>query len=419
MARLTSPPIGVLDRVVLQHAALLSQNIRAEMNLHIKSVHADGEEEVLLGPLLAIDQVGHEDLHRSPGEDLQRPVQGSAAVVDDGALLDLSLVELGFGKGTAQAVGQEDGVGVGLDDPVVVLVLARVVDLLPGRNEDGGVQVRAPRASLGNPEVGVGQNLRPISVAKVHADAAVHRRLLAREDAPVLARVGHHEALLGAAGQHQREAEERSAGSPEGGRRAGVHGRRLLPHQEPGVRIAQGGREPHAPLVALLRGVAHLHLQPAATLRRKKSFDTEASPVLDQAVVALQDPVLAEYRGAARPQVDHAAGLLPLRRAQAEPVLGHDPAHVQVDGPLLVVCGGVPALLQGDVLALLGHAETMTTLDLERRRTGTRKPRDESIVLEALQLQLSLQEAPLPRVDVHRVGLAPGPGRAVRFCTAV
>mmetsp|Transcript_58691 Transcript_58691/g.171758 ORF Transcript_58691/g.171758 Transcript_58691/m.171758 type:complete len:441 (-) Transcript_58691:310-1632(-) len=337
------------------------------------------------------------------------------AVVNDDAVPYLSIVELWVRERLAKTVGQEDRVRVSLDQPVVVLVSASPLDLVPDRDEDRRVQVRAPGPSLPHEDVHL-QLLRPDAVAEVHGDVAKHSALLASEDSPMFACLAPHEALLLARRQHQGVAVQRAPRQAEGGRRLG---RGQAAHLLPGPRFRQAKGEQHVPLVAGLRGVAELHLQPAAGLSVAPGAHAVASSVLDEALRALQVPVLAQHPGLAGPEVHHAARLLPLGGAQAAAVLGHDPAHSHVYVPLLPVQLGVSTSFQEDLVAVPGHAETVAALDLEARRIRARKPRGACESLEARQLQLSLQVAPLPRALVPGVGLAPGPGGAVPLCTAV
>eukprot|EP00408_Alexandrium_pacificum_P062742 CAMPEP_0171164240 /NCGR_PEP_ID=MMETSP0790-20130122/5566_1 /TAXON_ID=2925 /ORGANISM="Alexandrium catenella, Strain OF101" /LENGTH=552 /DNA_ID=CAMNT_0011628989 /DNA_START=181 /DNA_END=1836 /DNA_ORIENTATION=- len=412
VAGLALEPVGVLGSAVVPIATLVGQEVLPEVNVHPQRVQAGGEVVVLLGLVFAQDPALAKDLHRSARKNLEGSVEALVAVVDDDARLDLGLAELGLQQLLPQPLREEGRVGISLDGPAVVFVAAVPVDLVPDRDEDGGVHVRAPLAAPLDVEVRAGHHLRRKAVGQVDHDAAVHRRLLALEDAPPVPRVVRHQALFVPVRQHQRIAEQ---GAQR--RSRGVDLDLLVPL---GLGLPQGGRQPQAPLAAAAPHhlAARLHLQPLATRRMAGLSHAEVGAVLDEAVAPLQEPVLGVRPLEAGPEAHDPAADFPRRRAHALPILGLDLSQAQVHLPPLPFDGGVAALLQGDVVVVLGHAEAVAAPYLVGHRFGRGKARGSSTAPDAPQPQLVLQVAPSSHLRDIGIGMPPSPRGAVWFLAA-
>mmetsp|Transcript_18268 Transcript_18268/g.48224 ORF Transcript_18268/g.48224 Transcript_18268/m.48224 type:complete len:251 (-) Transcript_18268:98-850(-) len=110
----------------------------------------------------------------------------------------------------AQALGEEDGVRVDLDVPVVVAVPAILVDCLPHPDEDVRVHGQAPLASTWAAQRALDQRRGelPSGGAEDRGLVGVHGEVLAGEDAHALGVLPLEQAWLVAKWEHQREAEE-------------------------------------------------------------------------------------------------------------------------------------------------------------------------------------------------------------------
>mmetsp|Transcript_83730 Transcript_83730/g.215588 ORF Transcript_83730/g.215588 Transcript_83730/m.215588 type:complete len:578 (+) Transcript_83730:192-1925(+) len=186
------PLVDGLERVE-GHTLTLSASASAvvrEENVHVlhvpdaEGVHAALEEAVLpgvgakeLGATLGIVEV---DLHRAAREHLDGAEEAAVAQPLDAVVLE---VDGSVGRRlegphvAAEALGQEDAVGVHLDGPVVLQVQAGLLDPLEylqehGRVDEGGLTcVPARSAGLPGVEDGVG-------IAAEDARVVVPRRLL-------------------------------------------------------------------------------------------------------------------------------------------------------------------------------------------------------------------------------------------------
>mmetsp|Transcript_51845 Transcript_51845/g.146111 ORF Transcript_51845/g.146111 Transcript_51845/m.146111 type:complete len:472 (-) Transcript_51845:255-1670(-) len=341
------PDVGLLEGVVgngprtdaLRRAvgAAVVEQLRVLVPFNTQLVHAGLHEAILLGPL-----------HRSPRqvpcggaevfpiaesgdglarEDLDPPEERSGAAVVNPVANVAQLILGHLFQVPLEPVGEEDGVRVDLDHPVVERIPPVLDDAIPDPHEERGIQqptLVVPRRVAGRAE---GRRLEEDAAdvaAQLDPVVAVYGVLVAGEDPPPRVELRFDEVHLGGVLQHEQPAEQRRVVPPGG------HGVVLARAQGP-LALARPVAHPERPrggalvaVVALLRRLPRRPLrghggrvQPqlyGRDLARVGEGDREHVEVLAHAALKLQvkgRSLLQQDRVAREPQRDlHVARLL-------------------------------------------------------------------------------------------------------------
>mmetsp|Transcript_36310 Transcript_36310/g.113114 ORF Transcript_36310/g.113114 Transcript_36310/m.113114 type:complete len:616 (-) Transcript_36310:48-1895(-) len=220
----------------------LQQQVESVNLGNFELLHAVSHEDILLAMLLGdlvasamadgAILVGTEGLLR---EDLDRPMQAQLAIVQPHRRARLAVRLVLVLQHLLQAVGEEDGVRVDLDGPVVRPHPAIIDDPLPEPAEDRGVQSGLElaanlRLQCAVHDVRVHVLIWGRAVLQLHRFVAEHGPCVALEDAAAPLDVRPHHVHLVCPRQHEGEAEERRVGDlvlPSLGLRGRRHGELL------------------------------------------------------------------------------------------------------------------------------------------------------------------------------------------------
>mmetsp|Transcript_81870 Transcript_81870/g.171266 ORF Transcript_81870/g.171266 Transcript_81870/m.171266 type:complete len:513 (+) Transcript_81870:97-1635(+) len=202
---LAAPVPGIALAVALAHevrvegAGLDIQDLaEALINEHVLSPLAEvlfGHALLWCGAVPASLVVLFQGVDSPAAENLDRAVHAVLAVVDVAGIL--VLVQQG-----AQPVGEEDGVGVDLHNPIVLLVVGDVDDLLPHCDEDPRVEGGHGVTTIAALE-GAVDDVGGHAICDVNGLVAEDGALVAAEDAGFVLVLPLQHAFLVASGNHQ------------------------------------------------------------------------------------------------------------------------------------------------------------------------------------------------------------------------
>mmetsp|Transcript_79462 Transcript_79462/g.219810 ORF Transcript_79462/g.219810 Transcript_79462/m.219810 type:complete len:204 (-) Transcript_79462:889-1500(-) len=159
---------------------------------------------LVLEKLLAVQRAGAPLHDRFAGEHLQPSVQAPVAVVQVHAVQAIPVLS----KDIAETRGEEDGVGLDLDCPIVVQELLAADNLPPNYHEDVDVQRSLEVPALVCPEVALDKTGAD-SLSDLNALIAVQRVRVASEDAGAVPVLQLCQPKVVTPWQYQGEAEQR------------------------------------------------------------------------------------------------------------------------------------------------------------------------------------------------------------------